>query len=266
MKLQKNTSRDSAVFIIGGTLILLVMLITFWRGMDFSKDQENEYIVSENTPDTVYSYIQANILYKNKLEGESYSIVDVRDAEDYEFNHIMDSENIPLAALPQYVHVLNKSSKIVIVGYENNEQIAKKAVDILTKNGVQELYILSGGFASWVQKNFQSVSWGDPRQFIDQSKVTYITPQEVKSLTTSKTPPFLLDVRESSLYATSHIQNSVNIPLVHIEEKRSELPHTQEIIVYGATALESFRGGSKLFDLSVYNVKTLQGSYQELIE
>ena len=56
-------------------------------------------------------------------------------------------------------------------------------------------------------------------------------------------------------------------PSVHrgleLEQRRNELPPNKTIIVYGASRLESFRGGVRLFDLGIQNNAVLDGGIED---
>jgi hypothetical protein len=61
--------------------------------------------------------------------------------------------------------------------------------------------------------------------------ITRITLADAKQAYEEKTALFL-DVRSSASYSYSHIPNSVNIPLIFLEERLGELDKNQWIIPY----------------------------------
>jgi rhodanese-related sulfurtransferase len=260
----KSVSRDSLVFIVAFLLIVIVVITTIVRSMDLQSG------VSNDTPDASqqellsYAYITAGDLYPKLFDNKTAYVIDVREPIDYEREHIEGSENIPLSLLTQSVKSLVQSKMIVIVGYAKKPNVAQDAIEILQSSGVHDHAILEGGYEAWSMKNLQSVSWGDPTTFEDQSKVRYISVDEARHLIDTDNNIIQLDVRNKTAYTQDHLTGSVNIPLEDLEEKKHTLSKIKTILVYGETPLESFRGGSKLFDLSMYHVRTLNGSYKDL--
>jgi rhodanese-related sulfurtransferase len=259
-----SLSKDTVVIGGGVLLILIVIITTIVRGLLIFPQQNSSVITSEDRPEKIYSYIQVSELYQKKLDGTSLFIIDLRDPVDHAIDHIEGSQNISPSQLALQLPKFAPDEMIVLVGYAAFEELAEQGAKILDGAGIKNYFILSGGFEAWSNKSLQTVSWGDPTQFVDQSKVIYIQPEEVRQLLSADNPPLLLDVREAYIYSEDHRDESLNIPLAEIETRKQEIPRTRDIVVYGVNPLESFRGGSKLFDLSLYNVKTLQGSYKDI--
>ncbi|MFZ3031959.1 MAG: rhodanese-like domain-containing protein, partial [Candidatus Moraniibacteriota bacterium] len=105
------------------------------------------------------------------------------------------------------------------------------------------------------------LSRGDPSSFLDQSKITYITPAEaLKALANTDANYFLLDVQSAQNYQKKHLKGSVNIPLAELERRSKEIPAGRNILVYGESELSSFQGGVRLADLNVFTARTLSGN------
>lgn len=75
--------------------------------------------------------------------GERYTLIDARDAAQYEKNHIGSAESIPHAKLRAAAESLDKAA--VTVAYCNKGVTGNAAQNILLGRGFQKVYNLSGG-------------------------------------------------------------------------------------------------------------------------
>ncbi len=252
--LPNNKPKEKLVLLIGFLLIAVVALVTFlrpsFRGSktkDFSADSQQ---VKE------YPRISAKELAERLKNKENIFILDVRTADEYQMEHIVDSASAPLEELNKKEIDAAIDAVIVILGSGSDQ--SDQAAEIMEIKGFQNLLVLSGGLTAWKNNNGQAVSWGDPTSFVNQSKVTFISLEDAKKALDEKKPVYFLDVRPADQFS-SHISGAVNIPLNELEKRRSELPLGKEIIVYGATELESFQAGVKLYDLNILSALVLRG-------
>jgi rhodanese-related sulfurtransferase len=78
-------------------------------------------------------------------------LLDVRDESDYNAFHILDAENVPLAALPNLIPALQLDpSATAFVVMSNDESGATEAWRILEAASVRNVYILEGGLNGWL--------------------------------------------------------------------------------------------------------------------
>ncbi len=184
-------------------------------------------------------------------------LIDVRSEDDYNRKHIPKSRSYPRE------NVINvtpeKDALLVIIGYKDNVVTEETVTNILKEKGIDFIF-LAEGFESWDSKGFPVISEGDPRDFVDQSKVTYITLEALTPLLAPGHSLYLLDVQKAEDFNKRHIEGAVNIPLAELEKRAEEIPSGKQVIVYGGSELESFRGGTRLFDLNIYSVQTLRGN------
>jgi rhodanese-related sulfurtransferase len=81
----------------------------------------------------------------NQYKGK---FVDVREADEFEKEHIADSVNLPLSKLDEEIKKLkNKSQPLVIVCASG--QRARNAAKKLKSNNFEEVYVMTGGINAW---------------------------------------------------------------------------------------------------------------------
>jgi len=252
-----NKAKENLILLIGFILIALVALMTFLR--PFFKDKEKKDFSNNNTQ-TIKEYptISAKKLSEKIINKEKIFILDVRTIDEYQREHIIDSINIPLEELIKKEINAPVDANIVILGSGNDQ--ANQAAEIMKFKGFQNLFVLSGGLTAWKNNNEQTISWGDPTSFVNRSKVTFISLEDAKKAWDEKNPVYWLDVRPKNRFSP-HIPGAINIPLEELEQKRNELPLGKKIIVYGATELEGFQAGVRLYDLNIFSAFVLRGGF-----
>ncbi|HBO16930.1 MAG: Beta-lactamase domain protein [Candidatus Moranbacteria bacterium GW2011_GWE2_35_2-] len=254
--MQKN-NKENYIVLIGIILIGIVFLITFIRP---GKKEKNIINSPTETP-TDYSIIYPKELSEKIKQKENIQILDLRSNADFEIEHIANSINIPNDDLQKKGDILDSKKEIIIIAYPESKKNISDSVKLLERNGFSNISVLYNGIEGWTENLFSTISTGDPSSISDQSKVIYISPTEFQVALNNNAPLFILDVRDSSLFNTESIHNSINIPLSELEAREEEIPKFKEIIVYGQDAIESFQAGSKLFDLGILTAKTLDGGF-----
>lgn len=251
-----NKSKEKLILFVGFLLIAAVALVTFLRPSfrgnktkDFSTDSQQ---VKE------YPRISAKELAEKLKNKENIFILDVRTIDEYQMEHIVDSISAPFEELNKKEIGAAVDAAIAVLGSGSDQ--SDQAAKILEIKGFQKIMVLSGGITAWKNNNGQTVSWGDPTSFVNQSKVTFISPEDAKKILDEKRPVYFLDVRPPDQFS-SHISGAVNIPLNELEKRRNELPLGKEIIAYGATELEGFQAGVKLYDLNTLSALVLRGGF-----
>jgi thiosulfate sulfurtransferase len=85
------------------------------------------------------------------MQHEKVTIVDVRNEEDYEEQHISNAIFLDQYNFNDFVEATNKEQMIIVCCYRGNR--SKKTVSRLTGKGFKEVYNLTGGFKDWVSKS-----------------------------------------------------------------------------------------------------------------
>ncbi len=254
--MQKN-KKENYIVLAGIVLIGIVFLITFIR-------PENEEKNANNFPTEIpvdYSIIYPNKLSEKIKQKANIQILDLRNEADFESEHISNSINIPAKDLQKRGDILDSKKETIIIAYPESKKNISDSVELLERNGFSNISVLYNGIDGWTENFFSTISAGDPSSISDQSKVIYISPAEFQAALNKNASLFILDVRDSSLFNTENVHNSINIPVSELEKREGEIPKFKEIVVYGQDAIESFQAGSKLFDLGILTAKTLDGGF-----
>ena len=264
----QNTKEAMIIFIgIGG--ILLIISGYFLIPFVFSQKSSDLPPLQEDVSDEeAFHFISLKEAYE-LLKTQEITVIDVRSASDFYTQHLIDSihrESTEFQAFLSDTNNTNDSPVVLLIGYTEEKGSLLYTQTVLEQTFPQiTIFTLSGGFSSWESASYPILRAGDPTDPTDQSKVTYITPQEAHKRIPIE-DLLLLDVRASNDFKQDHIDISQNIPLPLLEKKRNELSRSKTILVYGANALESFQAGVRLFDLGFFQVLTLDGGYTTLIE
>lgn len=264
---QSSQKRDTLV--IGGSVlcIVLILLVSLWKNMPQNKETPSiETLIAQNEAETPQvETITATVLANKISAGTAPTLVDIREELLYEISHIPDSLHIPATELGENIGLLSGVSDVVVIGTSLLPSETTAVYELLTSAGISNVRILAGGYETWESSFNHTVSYGDPTDFVDLSKVTFITPEEVRSKVEKNENLFFIDVRETQYYRQGHLENSINIPLEDIERDRKDIPGTgSTIVIFGYTPLDSFQGGTRLFDFGHYGTLTLDGGYDDI--
>lgn len=87
---------------------------------------------------------------KQLIDNKEVVVLDVRTPEEYQEGHISNAKLIPLQELENKLNDLNKEEAYLVVCRSGNR--STQASEILTNNGFDSIYNLSGGMNSWSYK------------------------------------------------------------------------------------------------------------------
>jgi rhodanese-related sulfurtransferase len=93
-----------------------------------------------------------------KLINGDAVVIDLRSAEAFARGHIVHARNIPFDELPARADALDKYKSKSIVAVCDAGTTSGKAVQMLRKAGINEVYGLRGGIAAWTQANLPLVT------------------------------------------------------------------------------------------------------------
>jgi rhodanese-related sulfurtransferase len=252
---------NNAALIIGVLLIAIVIVITIVR-TGFSSDVSNTAENNSASAGLEKSSDDSNPISNSQLaekarNKENIEIIDIRDADSFMLDHLLDSVNLEQSGLESYVSGSRKSENFIIV--DEDGTVSPDLVKNLSKNHPDvKIYFLTGGYLAWKNQDFPTVSDGNPFSFVDQSKVKYINSDDLKKMIEKDGQEiFIIDVRKKDAYQEGHIKNAVNIYLGDIEQKRKEIPRGKKIILYDKDGLWAFKGAVKLFDAGIIGALAL---------
>jgi len=263
MHQNNNQSKNNLLpIVIGFFLIVIVTALFFLKSSWMNKKKEDAFVknqAQEKADDLQkYSSISAKELLKKINSDEKIEIIDIRDAQNFSQSHIVDAKNISLDELTARFPFIEKNGKYFIVddlGLTPNE---KQAMDIFVKNGFEDVFYLEGGIYAWTNELNPTIEIGNPNSFSNQAKVNYIKNEELKNLIEQDGESlYLVDLRNTSEFASDHLKSAINIPLENLEIRRKEIPTYKRIILYDNTGLLAFQGAVRLFDMGILNVSAL---------
>jgi len=215
------------------------------------------------------------------VEGQPF-VLDIREANELEEKgYIEGTVNIPLREVLANLDKLPAKDETIIV-YCVSGHRAAVITAALVQLGYSNVKNLAGGFNGWVKAELPIVTGSMPDAAVAgtapevdpiklETLTAYVTnlPQGYGAIPAAdlntalvESAPFLLDVRTAEeIAADGSIEGSVNIPIVELFTRLSELPEDKAapIVVY---CKSGHRGGFALIALNMIgftNVKNLAG-------
>jgi rhodanese-related sulfurtransferase len=256
---EKNNNKISRfVAAVSFTLLLLVVFLTFLRPvLHKNPTPANVPQDSQNIPEQTAPKMTPKELFQKTSAGEPINILDIRSSDAFQKEHLQNSRNVP----PENVASLLEKNKFYVIVDDGNSGLARNLAANLNKNGTTvNIYYLDGGFQDWKTSNFPAISEGNPNSIVDQSKVSYISPDDLKNaMQNEENGLAIVDVRNSDIFSFEHLKNALNIPLPDIEKRSGEISSGKKIILYDNNGKLSFQAAARLFDLSIFNAYILSG-------
>lgn len=239
-------------------LVILVVAFTFLRPYLFHKENKEKDVIDASRQQFDQNKRMSGETLMGKINGkEPIEIIDVRDQESFQLEHILNATNIPFSEIRANAGSFDKSRSYVLVDQLEDPVLVSLVQDISAEKGFSNIYYLAGGFSGWRNQHFPTVSGGDPFSFSDQSKVSYIKTDELKKAIDARENIYIIDLRKEPAFAEGHIRDSVNIYLGDIETRHKEVPIGKKIVLVDNDGLWAFKGAVKLFDAGVFNVFAL---------
>jgi rhodanese-related sulfurtransferase/glyoxylase-like metal-dependent hydrolase (beta-lactamase superfamily II) len=174
-------------------------------------------------------------------------VLDVRDAAEYAKGHIAGSINIGLGG--QYATwagtLLDSSRPIVIIAEPGREQEAALRLGRIGFDHVRGY--LRDGMEALADR--QDLVWSTER----------VNASMLAEELASKDPPLVIDIRAPREWSASHLSDSINLPLAHLQERIAEVPRNRRIAVHCAGGYRSSIAVSILNQYGITNLIELAG-------
>lgn len=259
---QEKNDNLKAIF-VGFFLIIIIAAITFLKPyFNQTKIAEKKDVAIRASIDTAkINKITSEELAKKMQPDSEFIVIDIRSESEYQKEHIIDSQNIPFSQLSSAFNVLDKNKNYVFVDEIINIAAVNNLANLLAEKNYKNTYYLDGGFADWKNKFNSTISGGDPKSFVDQSKVSYISSDDLRKILTQEKNLLLVDLRKSAEFNAGHLPGAINIFLDDLEKKRKEIPANKKIIFYDNDGFSAFRGAVRSFDLGIFNVLALSDGF-----
>lgn len=123
-------------FLTGGFVAVLILLLKAELGARFSKWK------SVGTTDAT-----------RLINHEDALILDIRPNNEYSDGHIVNCKHVPMSELSKRLGDLEKYRDKPIIAYCRSGSRSVAACQLLTKEGFEKVYNLSGGIMAWESAN-----------------------------------------------------------------------------------------------------------------
>jgi len=182
-----------------------------------------------------------------RLEGARAQILDVRDPAAFAAAHLVGSINIGLGGT--YATwagtLLSREKPIVIIAEPGREHEAETRLGRIGFDHV----------AGYLEGGMQALA---PRPDLVR-RTERLDPATLAQELQSPDPPVILDVRSPGERKTRRIENSLQFPLNHLEERLLEVPQGKRLVIQCASGYRSSIGASILRLHGIHNVTDLAG-------
>ena len=174
-------------------------------------------------------------------------LLDVRDATEYAKAHLAGSINVGLGG--QYATwagtVLDSSRPIVIIAEPGREQEAALRLGRIGFDHVKGY--LKDGMGALAER--QNMVWSTER----------VSAPMLADELASQNPPLVIDIRAPREWSTSHLNESINLPLAQLQQRIDEVPRNRRIAVHCAGGYRSSIAASILNRHGITNLIELAG-------
>lgn len=263
-----NQKKEKMAVIVGFSAIFLVIIFTLFREKIFSDsakiklDSKSKSTSTQNS--LPYQTISAKDLNK-KILGiggkEPLTLLDIRSFDLYIAEHIVDSINMTPDEIQAKSNIDIHKSTIIIAENGKDEKI-QKAIEKLQDLKVTNITVLAGGMEAWKEQIGDTVTYGNPKSFTDQSKVSYTDPEKLNEAIAQNVPVYIIDVRTNEQYSDGHIKGATNIPFDDLEKRRKEILE-KKVVVVGESELQEFQASVQIYDMLLVSPFVVRGAMPE---
>ncbi|MBS1956404.1 MAG: molybdopterin-synthase adenylyltransferase MoeB [Cyanobacteria bacterium SZAS-4] len=100
--------------------------------------------------------LAATELAEELANSNKLLLIDVREANEYNYSHLQNAIHFPLSNLPQSLHEIPKDANVVV--YCKSGARSLKAAEMLQQAGVRSVRNLNGGLSAWSRQVDTSLS------------------------------------------------------------------------------------------------------------
>ncbi|MFA7209189.1 MAG: rhodanese-like domain-containing protein [Parcubacteria group bacterium] len=257
----QNKSKNNAIALsIGFFLIIMIALVTIFHPFSAKNDSDAKNASQHDSAAEKLNAspkISSGELAKKIQRKEKLMLIDIRSKTEYDQEHLLDSQNIPLADIDEALKIMDRHAAYVLIGADSISEPIAETLGVLSDSGFEKISYLAGGFSDWKSNYYPTISEGDPNRFTDQSKVSYIQTDALKEMIGSGTGFTIIDVRKNSQFNEEHLEGAINIFLDDLEKRKNDIPLGKKIILYDNDGLWAFKAAVKLFDMGFFNTFAL---------
>jgi rhodanese-related sulfurtransferase len=194
-------------------------------------------------------------------DGGELALVDVREELTFSQNHLLWARNVPLSRLElRFARLVpRKATRIVLV--DDNDGLAARTAEVLSRAGYGDLFFLDGGVAAWEKAGFVTFSgvhvpskaFGE---FVEHDSGTpSVSAAELDALMKSGTKMVVLDSRPFDEYSRISIPSGINVPGAELVLRVRDIAPAPDttVVVNCAGRTRSIIGAQSLINAGVPN-------------
>jgi len=247
--------------LIGFGLVATVFVFFLLKGMS----EESDLPVSGSIPSessTPLPTLDPDELRELLVADPSSVVVaDIRNEEDFVTAHVAGS--IFVSNLSRLSEIEVPESGLLAIIPSDDQERNRPALETLSETG-NRYGLVKDGLVGWQVVGGRVITKPDPLSAIDNSKVDFVTPEDLRRKFSDGTIPYeILDIR-SERDITPMSGTILRIPYGELETRRDEIPAATNIVLCAASEDDAFLGAVTLFDLGFFSVETLRGSCENI--
>lgn len=104
--------------------------------------------ISERVKKAPRALVSPSELSRLRQEGFPLRLLDVRTAEEFEYEHIPGSYSVPLETLDEHIGELSGAQQPIVLVCREHER-AVQAEELLEQSGLIQIHVLEGGIKAW---------------------------------------------------------------------------------------------------------------------
>jgi len=263
--IQPPEKKKKNIRILLASLVLIIFLATLlllrYKNPNYLNGSASQDNNSENVRSALSASAQETYAAINNSQTQ---LVDIRSNEEFEFEHIESSINLPVEKDLSMTNkqLLNKNKPVIIIAGDN--ETAQKVAQDLNVEGYQARY-LENGIDNFLAAGYGLITYGNIESSSDRSKVIFISAQDLFERSSKGENFIFLDVRKKEDFSKNHIENSINLPLELLEKNKQEVP-LGKVVVIDENPVRSFQAAVRLYDMNMAGNYCLQESLSILKE
>lgn len=196
--------------------------------------------------------VLAENLRQLQVDKGSFTLIDVRDPNDFQRHHIEGAINIPKDNIG--TNDLPKGGRIILYCGDARCPLSHAAAKTLMTSGVEKVGVLYGGIDQWEKRGYPvspvSVANSKPQGDIEVGELQARLQVSAKII--------IVDVRPIQDFAAGHLPGALSIPLEKLSAAIKTLGKASEIVVYDRLSQRSKAASQRLAEAGL-TARTLSG-------
>jgi len=148
---ESEMKKNNKIAIIVTAIIIMASIfgVIFIPQLIPNNDTPKEY--EDVSVSVAYSMINDSITYPNLI------ILDVRNQDEYDSEHLNNSILIPLGELESRLNEIEQYNNTEIIVHCRSGSRSASASEILASNGFSKIYNMLGGINAWIDADYPTI-------------------------------------------------------------------------------------------------------------